>query len=86
MIDMTLTSPSPQEVWAYAVATHALDEAASRLGSAGVLLDALAEATQWRVAAGQVVHARITEFRGQVHGAMVTVRVLRGALEAQLVS
>lgn len=81
---MTLTPLSPQDAWAYAVATHALDEAASQLRAAGALLDALADATQWRVAAGQLLHTRIVEFRGQVHDAIAMVRNLRGVLEAQV--
>ncbi|UJP09656.1 hypothetical protein L2X99_14760 [Microbacterium sp. KUDC0406] len=85
MIDITaLDVSSPQEMWAWAVTTRALEDAVDALYTVGLLLDALADTTDWRVTAGQLVRARILAVRHEVQEGIVSVRELNSRLEAAM--
>ena len=82
MIDITAADgAAQQDAWAWVVASAALEEAVNGLYTTGLLLDALADTTDWQVTAGQLVHARILGFRQQVQQGIVAVRELHSRLE-----
>ena len=82
MIDITAADVSAQQdAWAWVVASAALEEAVNGLYSAGVLLDALADAVGWQVAAGHYLRVQILSVRQDVQQSIVTTRDLHGRLE-----
>ncbi|MDR2999394.1 MAG: hypothetical protein LBU78_14870 [Microbacterium sp.] len=82
MIDITAADMSAQQdVWAWAVASGALEEALNALMDAQSVVEELTVSTNWRVKAGQLLHGEMLERRSQIVALNATVHDLQWRLE-----